>query len=127
MKSFKIRGERFLNALDWMSRVDRDRRRHPQSVLPEGHPAGPLAARFRMYGILATVSIQHLWPDARSLLKRNPQFAVAEIEIGDLIEDLERRYRPVLVDAFMAFLGAVACGEVTEADLEGVDSPAVPV
>lgn len=118
MKTFKIRGERFLNALAWMAYVDRERRHHPQSVLPDGHPAKALASRFQMVGILATVSIQHLWPDARSLLKRNPQFAVTDIEIGDLVEDLERRYRPPLFEAFVAFLGAVACGEVTEGDLQ---------
>ena len=118
MKTFKIRGERFLNALDWMAYVDRERRRHPQSVLLYGHPARPLASRFQMFDILATVSIQHLWPDARGLLRRNPAFLVADVEIGGLLEDLERRYRPPLVDAFVAFLAAVACGEVTEGDLQ---------
>ena len=118
MKSFKIRGERFLNALAWMAAVDRERRRHPQSVLPDGHPAQALAVRFRMYAILGTVSVQHLWPDARDLLRRNPAFLVADIEIGGLIENLERRYRPELLEAFTAFLGAAACGEVTEGDLQ---------
>jgi hypothetical protein len=118
LTTFKIRGERLLNALAWMAYVDRERRPHPQSVLPDDHPARPLASRFQMYGILATVSIQHLWPDARSLLLRNPVFQVAEVEIGGLVEDLERRYRPTLVEAFVTFLKAVACGEVTEADLQ---------
>jgi len=118
VKSFKIRGERLLNALAWLAYVDRERRIHPQSVLPEGHPAKALVDRFRMYGILATVSIQHLWPDARDLLHRNPQLTVGEIEIGGLVENLERRYRPPIVDAFMTFLKAVACGEVAEGDLQ---------
>lgn len=118
MRSFKIRGERLLHAIDFMSRVQRDVRPNRTGALPDDHPDRPLAVRFQMHGILTRISVAHLWTDAVSLLRRNPAFLVADVEIGGLVDDLKSVCHPSIFQAFMAFLSAVAAGEVTEGDLQ---------
>ena len=119
-----IRGDRLLLALRWCGWAAWTERLsdnfHDNQTSRDGF--GDLAQTrelVRRFDIRSLIFLSTLWSDVIDLMSTNPQMLGIEIDISGLLNRLAagRRKPEELFGGFLKFLRAMACGELTEADL----------